>query len=178
MRNKLEIFNAQIIYSNFEGLERKDKNTGRIVNDKGNRNFNVILDPEKSEIYWNGERQTDPDFGQTLYELGWNVKIKPGSDEGEPAHYKLPVTISYKNPSMAPDLNLVVNGKPQPLFEDTVGQLDGLEISSADIEINNGKTYIDSATGKEKVKAWCNKGFFNIIPSRLDQRYRYQQEED
>ena len=81
MRNKLEIFNAQIIYSNFAGIERKDKN-GRVVNDKGNRNFNVILDPEKSEIYWNGERVTDPDFGQFLADNGWNVKLKEGREVG------------------------------------------------------------------------------------------------
>lgn len=176
MRNKLEIFNAQIIYSNFAGIERKDKN-GRVVNDKGNRNFNVILDPEKSEIYWNGERVKDPDFGQFLADNGWNVKLKEGREEGDPMQYKLPVAVSYKS-GMEPDLNLVVNGRPQPLYEDTVGQLDGLEIGDASIEINNGKTYIDSHTGQEKVKAWCNKGFFTVIPSRLDQRYRYQQEEE
>lgn len=176
MRNKLEIFNAQIVYSNFAGLERKDKN-GRVVNDAGNRNFNVILDPEKSEIYWNGELVTDPDFGQTLADLGFNVKLKPGREEGDPMQYKLPVSVSYKS-AIKPDLNLVVNGKTEPLFEDTVDTLDGLEISTADIEINNGKPYIDSHTGQEKVKAWCNKGFFNVIPSRLDQRYRYQQSED
>ena len=176
MRNKLEIFNAQIVYSNFAGLEKKDKN-GRVVNDAGNRNFNVILDPEKSEIYWNGELVTNPDFGQELADMGWNVKLKPGQEEGDPVQYKLPVAVSYKNADMRPDLNLVVKGKTEALHEDTVGQLDGLEISSAAIEINNGKTYIDSRTGQERVKAWCNKGFFNVIPSRLDQRYRYQEED-
>lgn len=173
MRNKLEIFNAQIVYSNFAGLEKKKD--GRTVNDAGNRNFNVILDPEKSEIYWNGEIVTNPDFGQELVELGFNVKLKPGREEGDPMQYKLPVAVSYKS-DIKPDMNIVVGNKIEPLYEDTIGQLDMLEISRADIEINNGKTYIDSHTGQEKVKAWCNKGFFHIVPSRLDQRYKFDEE--
>lgn len=167
-RNTLEIFGAIILNRNLAGLEkRKD---GRVVNDEGNRNFNVILDPIQSEMYWNGERVTNPDFGQELAKLGFNVKLQPGRNEEEPTKYKLPVSVSFKS-QYQPEIYIRANGKNRLCDEDTIAELDRVDLKNVDIVINSGKPYINNKTGQEMLKAWCNKGYFTIIPSRIDSRY-------
>lgn len=169
MRTTIEIFNAIVLNRNLAGLEkRKD---GRVVNDAGNRNFNVILDPERSEIYYNGELVTDPDFGQTLADLGYNVRLVPGKEEGDPVMYRLPVAVSFKS-EYKPQIYMVANGKPRLTDEDTICELDQVDLSNVDIVINPGKPYINNKTGKEGIKAWCNKGYFTVMQSRIDARYQ------
>ena len=70
-RNKIEIENAQILFRNFAGRERTAITNGRsrVVNDEGNRNFTIILDPVNSHIIFNDQEITDPDFGQELANL-------------------------------------------------------------------------------------------------------------
>lgn len=170
-RNMLEIENAQILFPNFAGREKTAIVNGRqkIVNEAGKRNFNVALDPEKSDIYWNGERVTNPDFGQELANLGFNVIVRPGKEEGDPVQYRLPVAISY-GPERSPMLYLVTNEKKVLLDEESVGNLDYADIIRANVVINNGRSYI-SNSGEEKVKAWCNEGYFIIARSRFADMY-------
>lgn len=170
-RNMLEIANAQILFPNFAGREKTAMVAGRqkIVNEAGKRNFNVALDPEKSDIYWNGERVTNPDFGQELANLGFNVIVRPGREEGDPVQYRLPVAIGFGS-ERAPELYLVSNGKKVLLDEESVGNLDYADIIRADVVINNGRSYI-SNSGEEKVKAWCNEGYFTIAQSRFANQY-------
>ena len=171
-RNLLEIENANIIYKNFSGLEKKAMKNGsmRVVNDAGNRNITVAIDPEKSSIYWNGELVTNPDFGKELADLGYNISIKPGQNEGDPVQYRLQVAISYNGP-IQPKLYMVTrNNKPLLMDEDMINELDGADIIKADLAINNGKPYINN-NGDERVKAWCNEGYFTICRSRFASMY-------
>ena len=170
-RNLLEIANAQIIFRNFSGREKTAIVNGRqkVVNDQGKRNFTVILDPEKSEIYWNGERVTNPDFGQELAEIGYNVSVKPGKEEGEPAQYRLPVAITYES-SIAPKLYLISRGKKVLMDAAMVDSLDYADLLKVDIAINNGRPY-ENNNGKTMVKAWCNEGYFTIAQSRFASEY-------
>lgn len=175
-RNLLEIGNAQILFPNFSGREKKAMVNGvqRIVNDEGHRNFNVSLDPEKSDIYWNGERVTDPHFGQQLAELGFNVTVKPGREEGDLPQYRLPVHIAYDN--FPPELYIISGCKKTLLDESTISCLDNSDIISADLRINNGKSYIKS-NGEEGVKAWCNVGYFTVAQNRFASKYDFEEGE-
>lgn len=172
-RNLLEIANANILYRNFSGLEKKAMVNGtmRTVNDAGNRNFTVIIDPVNSEVYWNGERVTNPDFGQELADMGYNVSVKPGREEGDPVQYRLPVAVSY-NGTIKPHLYLVTKGNKVLMDEQMVDELDMADIVKADIAINNGRPYINNQ-GQEKVKAWCNEGYFVIAQSRFASEYDF-----
>jgi hypothetical protein len=172
-RNLLEIENAQILFKNFSGREKTAMVRGsqRVVNEEGKKNFNVVLDPEKSDIYWNGEKVTNPDFGQELANLGFNVSVKPGKEEGEAPQYRLPVHVAFDN--ITPEIYLVTGNHKVKLDYQTISCLDTADIVSADISINNGRPYIGN-DGTEKVKAWCNKGFFVIAQSRFDSKYDFE----
>ena len=182
-RYSIEIKNAQILFKNFSGQEKQAMVKGhmQIVNEAGKRNFSVILDPEKSEIYFGEpgktELVTDPDFGRTLADLGYRVTVRPGKEEGDHEEYRLAIEVRYPKPTdkynnYSPELFLVVPGKkPVLLDEDTVGStLDRCEIVRADIVINNSTT-IDRNTGEERAKCWCNEGYFTIRKSRIGQDY-------
>ena len=170
-RNKIDIANAKIVFKNFSGMEkRKD---GRVVNDAGNRNFNVILDPEQSQIWWNDQEVTNPDFGQELAANGFRVSIKPG-DEERPTEYRLPVAVSFKS-AIKPKLYLVTARGKVELDEDSINELDFADIVKADIVINSGRPYIDNR-GEEKVKAWCNEAYFTISESRFADEYSFEQQ--
>lgn len=172
-RNLLEIENAQILFKNFSGREKTAMVRGsqRVVNEEGKRNFNVVLDPEKSDIYWNGEKVTNPDFGQELANLGFNVSVKPGKEEGEGPQYRLPVHVAFDQ--IAPEIYLVTGHNKVKLDDQSIACLDTADIVSADLSINNGRSYIGN-DGQEKVKAWCNKGFFVIAQSRFDSKYDFE----
>ena len=175
-RNTIEIENAQLRFKNFSGIEKQANVNGRqtIVNDRGNRNFNVILNPEISKIYWNGELVTNPDFGLELANLGFSVSVKPGREEGEAAEYRLPVHVGFGN--ITPELYMIVAGKPKiRLDEESIGALDGADIIQADITINNGRPY-QGRDGSDKVKAWCNVGYFTVAQSRFAAKYDFDEE--
>jgi len=171
-RNLLEIENAQIMFKNFSGQEKQAMVNGRmkIVNEAGKRNFNVLIDPEKSTIYWNGELVTNPDFGQELANLGFNIILRPGKEEGEGPQYRLPVHVGFDN--FVPDLYLVTGNKKVKLDAESIDCLDNADIITADISINNGRSYVGN-DGKEKVKAWCNIGYFTIEQNRFASKYDF-----
>lgn len=170
-RNLLEIANAQIIFKNFSGREKTAIVNGRqkVVNDAGRRNFQVILDPEQSEIWWNGERVSNPDFGQELAEIGFNITAKPGREEGDPVQYRLPVAVSYDS-NISPKLYLISNGNKVLIDAETIDSLDYMDIIKADIVINNGRPY-ENNNGRMMVKAWCNEGYFTLARSRFANVY-------
>lgn len=178
-RNILEIANAQLRYKNFSGQEKQAMVGGkmRTVNDKGNRNFNVVLDPEKSDIWWNGEKVIDPDFGQQLSELGYNVTVRPPKEEGDAPEYRLPVSVSYGS-AIKPKLYLVTDRTKVEMTEDMLPTLDMADIIKADLVINNGRPYMSQTKGREMVKAWCNEGYFTIAKSRFADSYDFIDDEE
>ena len=174
-RNMLEIANAEILFRNFAGREKTAIVNGRskIVNEAGKRNFTVVLDPEKSDIFWNGEKVTNPDFGQELAEIGFNISVRPGKEEGDPVQYRLPVSVSYGD-IRNPELYLIANGSKVALDADSVGNLDYADILKADLVINNGRAY-ENNNGRTMVKAWCNEGYFTIAQSRFANQYESEE---
>lgn len=120
----IEIENARIIFRNFSGAESK-------FNRKGDRNFCVIID--------------NPETAEQLSQDGWNIKIlQPRDPEDKPSHYlKVNVSFDYTPPTVWK----VTSKKKMMLDEETVGDIDYVDIKSADVVIRPYKWEVNGKTG-------------------------------
>lgn len=115
-KGNLQIDNARIVYRNFEGRRTE-------FNDEGRRNFSVVIESAED--------------AERLMDLGYNVKIKPPRQEGEPAFMTLKVNVSYryKEPTVILQSGIAKNR----LTEDTVRTLDVIEIEDVCMDISPSK---------------------------------------
>lgn len=81
--SRISITNAVIIFPNFSGSEKKDRNTGKVYNALGNRNFVLILPKEAAS---------------DLYQNGWNIKTKTDENGEEYCQCKVKVNLDSKYP--------------------------------------------------------------------------------
>ena len=174
-RHTLEVLGGKIDWKNFAGAERSAMVNGRmqIVNAEGKRGFAAIIDPMNSEVYFDGERITDPDFGQQLSEMGFKVSIRPARDEGGVATYRLPVEIRYPdeehrdNTRYIPQIYMVTGASNRQLLDpEDLHLLDGSDVVKANYVITNSTGH-DRNTGEEYAKTWCNEGYFWINRTRV-----------
>src|SRR6476661_3199141 len=91
----------RILFRNFEGKE------GRF-NAEGNRNFNVVLEPEEAEA---------------MEKDGWNVKYLQPREEGDEPLPRLEVTIKYGK-GRPPRVILITAKGKTALDEDMIKLLD------------------------------------------------------
>ena len=122
------IENARIIFRNFSGKEDK-------YNRAGDRNFCVILE--------------DPNDVQRLIDDGWNIRVMPPREEGDPRH------------------------KQTPLDEESIGALDFAEISNVDLIIRPYNWIIQEGTKNEKsgVKAYLKTMYVTIEEDEFAEKY-------
>lgn len=109
----IRIEGARLIFRNFSGRETD-------FNEKGNRNFGVILDEELAE---------------QLMEDGWNVKrLKPRPDD--PEQYCTPwLSVKVKFGKIPPIATLINSRGKVKLSEETIGQLDWCIVRNCDLII-------------------------------------------
>lgn len=124
----LQIDDARIIYRNFRG-------EGSKFNREGDRNFAVII--------------PNQEIADKLIEDGWNVKIKPPRDEEEDPFIFLPVKIKFNG--NGPHIYIQSGRSMVKLDEETVEQIDDLDISSVYLDI---RPYEWSINGKEGKTAY------------------------
>ena len=105
------IQDAEIMWPNFSGTETA-------FNPAGKRNFTVILTPEMEEA---------------LTRDGWNVGTWTPKDEEEEPRPKLKVKVRFD--IKPPNVVLVTSSTRVPLTEDTIGQLDHMDIKRWDLFI-------------------------------------------
>lgn len=131
--NRLTIENAEILYSNFSGVEKKN-------NPAGNRNFCVVIPSETAE---------------DLTADGWNVKQKKSADPDDDPVYFIQVAIGFNNPRYP--VRIVVTtengGKKMQLDERTIHNLDWAEIISVEKVVVNPRVWTNAA-GEDKIKAY------------------------
>lgn len=110
--NNVTIENCQIALRNFSGKEQK-------FNPEGSRNFAVLLTEQQAA---------------DMADLGWNVKyFKPRDDEPIPqAFIKVAVGFDKKPPKII----MVTSRGKTFLDEDTVNNLDHVDIKMADVTLN------------------------------------------
>lgn len=144
---KAIIRNAVISNKNFSG-----KKSGP-YNREGDRNFSLSLDPEQ---------------GEAMIEDGWNVKRRPGREEGDPDRYYLGVTVNF-NSRYQPSIWLITSGGKTPLTEETVSRLDGCVFEKVDIELR-GRIW-EADGGRGGVKAYLRAGYFTLEEDAFAEEY-------
>lgn len=113
VESNIQIRDARLILRNFEGRETE-------YNDPGKRNFGVLLDEE---------------LAVQLEQDGWNVK-RFNPKEDDPEHYCQPwLQVKVKFNPFPPVVVLIKNGRKMHLDEETVGEIDYLQIAKADLVI-------------------------------------------
>lgn len=110
----LLIEDAKLIFRNFSGQERE-------FNSEGDRNFSVVLEPERAK---------------ELLAEGWRVKqLKPRPDEEE-GDYHLKVKVNYKK-GRPPRVVVITSKNRVDWGQDEVGALDSaVGIKKVDLLIN------------------------------------------
>lgn len=137
---------VQLIFRNFSGRPSTYHKNG------GVREFGVVLDREQYE---------------QMLEEGWNVKERPGREEGDPPRWHLPVAVGYKIARKPKVVMIGSKGKTQ-LDEGLVDLIDGVDIRKADV-IVRARHWDDNGT--TKVKAWLQTLYVTIIEDELDLEY-------
>jgi hypothetical protein len=148
---------------NFSGNEKKDRNTGRIRNNEGNRNFLIEL---------------DPDVYEEFKERGWNVGRFAAREDGVEPKGFMRVTVSYfKQP---PIIHMISNGVDTPLGENRVHMLDSVNILSLDMRCTAVNK--QNKDGEWKKYAYVDEMWVEVAPDRFATKYanlrRAEEEED
>lgn len=125
---------------NFRGLERVNQKTGRIVNNEGQRNFCIFLDPE----------QVDP---EQMKADGWNISKteNPKDPQADPS-YMLRVKVRWhpENSDLArlnPKIRVCTQNGDMMMDEENVGDLDNAQIVKANLTIRGTWSDTPSYTG-------------------------------
>jgi len=145
MSRYVNIENARIIFRNFSGKEGQ-------YNRAGDRSFSVVL--------------TDPELVDALKSEGWNVKyLKPRDEDEQPAPY---IQVSVKYEFAPPKVYLVTDKSKTLLDEESVGELDYMDISSCDIVLS---PYHWEVSGKSGIKAYLKTMYVNIEADPFADKY-------
>lgn len=144
----LEIENAELVFTNFEG--RGDR-----FNTEGNRNFCVFID--------------DPATVDALKDDLWNVRSLPGRNEGDPDRYYIRVRLNYRS-RRPPRVYLITDDgtKETLLNEDSVKILDNADIKTVDLSIS---PYHYNVNGKEGTSGYLNEMYVTLYESKFSRKY-------
>lgn len=147
---------VRIKYRNFRGLERKIG--GRVMNQAGKRNFCVVL---------NEEQFLD------LRDKGWQVKAGTNKD-GEP-EYTIKVSISFGG--RPPMIKMAPTDKEKGVMldEDTIDQLDFVDIENAELVI---RPYVWDESGQYGAAAYLRSMKVDIYVDPLEATMGMYDEEE
>lgn len=143
--NNINIEGAMIIWKNFSG-ERDKFNPGK-------RGFSVVID--------------DTVMVDELRQEGWNVKDRPlqeGADDSE-QEWTLPVKL---NMNRYTQVWLIVGNHKTLLDEDTVSQLDVVDIVNCDISI---RPYEWEMNGRTGITAYVDSMYVTIRENKFAEKY-------
>lgn len=144
-RGIIEIDNARVIFRNFSGKPSQ-------YNREGDRNFAVVIPTQE---------QAD-----ALIEDGWNVKIKAPREEGDEPFRYLPVKVKFNE--RGPVVKLISGNNQLNIDEDTVGQLDYIDIATVDMDIRPFDWEVRGETGRT---AYLQKMYVTQQIDRFADRY-------
>jgi hypothetical protein len=143
--NNINIEGANIIWKNFSG-ERDRFNPGK-------RGFSVVID--------------DTVMVDELKQEGWNVKERPlqeGADASE-QEWTLPVKL---NMNRYTQVWLIVGNHKTLLNEDTVAQLDVVDIVDCDLSI---RPYEWEMSGRTGITAYVDSMYVTIRENKFAEKY-------
>lgn len=140
----LTIEDCELTWRNFEGREGP-------FNDKGERNFSVVLTPAMAEQFAKD---------------GLNVKVKDPREEGDDPKYTLPVKVSYK--IRPPRAVMITSTARTDLHEDTIEVLDFADIAMVDLIVNLSDW---EYAGKTGIKCYLKTIFVTVNEDDLERKY-------
>ena len=143
--NNINIEGATIIWKNFSG-ERDKFNPGK-------RGFSVVID--------------DSVMADELKQEGWNVKERPLQEGADPSEqeWTLPVKL---NMNRYTQVWLIVGNHKTLLNEDTVAQLDVVDIVNCDISI---RPYEWEMSGRTGITAYVDSMYITIRENKFAEKY-------
>ena len=143
--NNINIEGANIIWKNFSG-ERDKFNPGK-------RGFSVVID--------------DAVMADELKQEGWNVKERPLQEGADPSEqeWTLPVKL---NMNRYTQVWLIVGNHKTLLNEDTVAQLDVVDIVNCDISIRPFEWEMRGRTG---ITAYVDLMYVTIRENKFAEKY-------
>ena len=143
--NNINIEGATIIWKNFSG-ERDKFNPGK-------RGFSVVID--------------DTVMANELKQEGWNVKERPLQEGADPSEqeWTLPVKL---NMNRYTQVWLIVGNHKTLLNEDTVAQLDVVDIVNCDISI---RPYEWEMSGRTGITAYVDSMYVTIRENKFAEKY-------
>lgn len=144
MAKNIAIEGAKILFRNFEGAEDK-------FNRAGDRNFCVALTQEKAD---------------ELSAQGWNVRMIEPNDNYEDPLFYIKVCVQYKN--IPPKIYLVTSRGKTLLDENTVGEIDHIDIANADLIIS---PYHWEVNGKRGIKAYLKTAYITMEEDEFAYKY-------
>lgn len=136
---------VRIIFRNFAGKEGT-------FNRAGDRNFNVIL---------------EPDVAEAMAADGWNVKYLKPREEGDEPTPRLEVAVSFKQ-RRPPRIVMITSRGRTNLGEDEVNILDWADIKKVDLIV---RPYQWEVNGKSGIKAYLQSIFVTIEEDELELKY-------
>lgn len=142
--NNVTIEDARLVYKNFAGKEG-------LYNRAGDRNFAVVLDDDAAEM---------------LRRDKWNVKSKPGREEGDGEFHTLAVAVSFKG--RPPRLIMLTSRGRTILDESTCAMLDYADIKTVDLIIRPYDYEVNNTKGR---KAYLKTIYVTINEDELELKY-------
>ena len=143
--NNINIEGATIIWKNFSG-ERDRFNPGK-------RGFSVVID--------------DAVMADELRQEGWNIKERPLQEGADPSEqeWTLPVKL---NMNRYTQVWLIVGNHKTLLDENTVAQLDVVDIIDCDISI---RPYEWEMSGRTGITAYVDSMYATIRENKFAEKY-------
>ena len=143
--NNINIEGATIIWKNFSG-ERDRFNPGK-------RGFSVVID--------------DAVMADELRQEGWNIKERPLQEGADPSEqeWTLPVKL---NMNRYTQVWLIVGNHKTLLDENTVAQLDVVDIIDCDISI---RPYEWEMSGRTGITAYVDSMYVTIRENKFAEKY-------
>ena len=143
--NNINIEGATIIWKNFSG-ERDRFNPGK-------RGFSVVID--------------DAVMADELKQEGWNIKERPLQEGADPSEqeWTLPVKL---NMNRYTQVWLIVGNHKTLLDENTVAQLDVVDIIDCDISI---RPYEWEMSGRTGITAYVDSMYVTIRENKFAEKY-------
>ena len=143
--NNINIEGATIIWKNFSG-ERDRFNPGK-------RGFSVVID--------------DAVMADELRQEGWNIKERPLQEGADPSEQEwiLPVKL---NMNRYTQVWLIVGNHKTLMNEDTVAQLDVVDIVNCDISI---RPYEWEMSGRTGITAYVDSMYVTIRENKFAEKY-------